>query len=98
MRSWLPRVLAALTLIACVTTAYAAREQKGKDAIRFPMTSEKFRPFFDKLLEMYRSAAAQEPEAAPPGWEERMRFRAAQATEDGVVTEGEFQYVLDGAH
>ncbi len=67
-------------------------------AIRFPMPSAEFRPFFDKLMTAWEQAAAQSAakgKPAPSGWAARIRFAASQAMEDGWVTEREMQTIMN---
>jgi hypothetical protein len=69
--------------------------------VSFPMKSEDFRPFFDKLMAGWtRAAAIAASKGKPPrdGWEERIRFRASQATEDGWVTAHEMQGIMDAGN
>lgn len=67
-------------------------------APKFPMSSTEFRPYFEKLMSNLEAAAAKAqgktPRPPPSGWADQMRFRASQATEDGIVTATEFTYIV----
>ena len=67
----------------------------------FPMSSQNFRKFFDKIManadsaaQMPSGAAGDSPPPMPSGWQERARFLASQAMEDGWVTKPEFQQIV----
>lgn len=71
---------------------------KADKAVKFPMSSTNFRPFFDKIVSKLEAAAAKSQDVRkppPPGWLERMKFLASQAMEDGVVTGAEFEQIFN---
>ncbi len=89
--------LCGLGLVAQVSVSSADPVPAGKDP-KFPMSSTEFRPYFEKLMSNLEAAAAKAqgktPRPPPSGWADQMRFRASQATEDGIVTATEFTYIV----
>ncbi len=65
--------------------------------VHFPMQSAAFRPIVDKCIAFYQRSAAEAArhgKHVPAGWEDKMRFDASTAMEDGIVTQAEFERVL----
>jgi hypothetical protein len=65
--------------------------------VHFPMQSKDFRPILDRCISYYQRGAAEaarQGKTVPSGWEDKMRFDASVAMEDGVVTQAEFERVL----
>ncbi len=93
----------AVLLAACACVAFAAvalaqpkpllPADASKVPPKFPMSSDKFRPLFEKTVQQMQSLLSKAPDGAARaegiGKIERAKFRASLATQDGVVTADE---------